>query len=56
MSALCITARRGFATLDYRQLVLRRAYRRLRTLGLDRYQARMLISDVLFAGHQEPKR
>lgn len=57
MSRLWITARPGFAgsPCHYRRLTLRRTYRRLRLLGLDRYQARMLVSDLLYAGRQEGK-
>jgi hypothetical protein len=52
---LWITARLGFAggPCHYRQLALRRVYRELRTVGLSRHAARMAISDILFAGHQE---
>jgi hypothetical protein len=57
MSRMWITARPSFAAdvMPFRRNMLRKAYRQARTLGLDRHEARMLISGVLHAGRLEAK-
>jgi hypothetical protein len=55
MSRMWITARPSLAAdvMPLRRKWLRETYRSLRTLGLDRHEARMLISGVLHAGRLE---
>jgi hypothetical protein len=57
MSRMWITARPSMTAdvMPFRRKALRSAYRLLRHVGLDRHEARILISSVLYAGRQEGK-